>query len=88
MTAVVRSLTTSPTSVPYLRATIEFSNHSDRTITVDSYQVVWPHGHVVVPAVKLRLASLGAEVRTCNLDIVGADGLSTDSFRIDVLGSR
>ena len=88
MTAVVRDFTTSLTSVPYLGVKIEFSNHSDRAITVDSYQVVWPRGHVAVSDIKLRLDPQGSASRTCNLDLVILDGLTKDDFRVDVLGSR
>ena len=88
MTGVVRGFRTSLTSVPAVGVSMVFSNHADRVVTVDSYEVIWPRGHKLISDIRLPIAPRGEVSRTCNIDLITLDGLTKDDFRVDIRGSR
>jgi hypothetical protein len=88
VTAAVRGFTTSLTSVQALEVSILFSNHADRIVTVDSYEVIWPRGHKLIADIWLPVGPRSQVSRTCNIDLIALDGLTKDDFRVDIHGSR
>lgn len=88
MTAVANGVVKSQSSARWLVLSILFSNHSDRFVTVDSYEVACSRGQRLFSDVGFRIDPRGEVSRTCNLDPIPLDDLAKDDFRVAIRGSR
>jgi hypothetical protein len=93
VTAFVSAVTWGRESGIAVTLEMPFSNHLDREVTVDSYQIAWQGGHEVISGVDFSIAPRGSDTRQCSIPALPEKFVklpemtlpNRDEFRVDVL---
>jgi hypothetical protein len=87
VTAVVRAVRPRMVeSVPSNYVTVEFSNHSDHALVVESFRLVWPSDERAVAGVGIAIRP--SQSASYTVQVVTPDALSPGIARVDKVVTR